>query len=122
MIVPTKVREAHREEIGRMCRKLILSNQVVSLCEEATPKQEEFIMEVLEQELQHRERSRKTRLLNRAKFPVLKSLEGYSFQMIKYPPSLSQEGLISCQFMQKKTNLICYGPVGTGNYVSCRVM
>jgi len=114
MIVPAKIREQRREEIGRICRKLILSNQIVTLCEAATPKQEEFLQEVLEQELVSRERSRKTRLLNRAKFPVLKSLEGYDFTAVRLPPSLSKESLESCQFVQRKTNLVCFGPVGTG--------
>jgi len=114
MIVSAKIREARREEIGKMCRKLILSNQVVSLCESATPKQEEFMHEVLQRELEQRELSRRARLLNRAKFPVLKSLEGYYFQKIRFPPSLSREELETCQFVQQKTNLVCYGEVGTG--------
>ena len=114
MIVSAKIREARREEIRKMCRKLILSNQIVDLCERATPKQEEFIHEVLQRELEHRESSRRTRLLNRAKFPVLKSLEGYHFHKIRLPPSLTKEALVTCQFIQQKTNLVCYGEVGTG--------
>jgi len=114
VIISAKMREARQEEIGRMCRKLILSNQIVQLCKKATPKQEEFIYEVLENELEHREISRRTRLLNRAKFPVLKSLEGYQFNKIRFPPSLLKEDLISCDFISQKTNLVCYGEVGTG--------
>jgi DNA replication protein DnaC len=114
MIVSAKIRETRREEIGKMCRKLILSNQIVSLCESATPKQEEFVHEVLQRELEQRELSRRTRLLNRAKLPVLKSLEGYRFHKIRFPPSLRKEELETCQFIQQKTNLVCYGEVGTG--------
>jgi len=114
MIISTKMREARQEEIGIMCRRLILSKQIVDRCKEATPKQEEFIYEVLLNELEQRAMTRKTRLLNRAKFPVLKSLTGYKFDKIRFPPSLTREALETCDFIREKTNIICYGEVGTG--------
>ena len=114
MIVSAKLREERREEIGRMCRQLILSKQMVSLCESATPKQEEFLLEALQKELEHRELSRRTRLVNRAKFPVLKSLEGYDYTSIRFPPALSRQELERGAFIKQKANLVCYGPVGTG--------
>lgn len=114
MIISPKMRELRQEEIGAMCRKLILSKQVVEMCKTATPKQEEFILEVLANELEHRSLTRKTRLLNRAKFTVLKSLEGYKFDNIRFPPSLTQDELESCDFIRQKTNIVCYGEVGTG--------
>ncbi len=114
MIISAKMREARQEEIGMICRKLILSKQVVDLCKEATPKQEEFVYEVLQNELKQRALTRKTRLLNRAKFPVLKSLQGYKFDKIRFPPSLTKEALETCDFIEQKTNIICYGEVGTG--------
>jgi len=48
MIVSPKVREERRGEIGRICRQLILSREMVELCESATPKQEEFLLEALD--------------------------------------------------------------------------
>lgn len=114
MIVSAKIREERREEIGSICRQLILSKQMVELCESATPKQEEFLLEALQKELEHRELSRRTRLLNRAKFPVLKSLEGYDYTSIRFPPALSRQELERGEFIKQKTNLVCYGPVGTG--------
>lgn len=114
MIISAKMREARQEEISTMCRKLILSKQISELCKDATPKQEEFVYEVLQNELEQRALSRKTRLLNRAKFSVLKSLKGYHFEKIRFPPSLTRESLETCDFIEKKTNIICYGEVGTG--------
>ena len=114
MIVSAKMREARQEEIGLMCRKLILSKKVVDSCKRATPKQEELVYEILQNELDNRALTRKTRLLNRAKFPVLKSLEGYLFDNIRFPPSISRAVLETCDFIEKKTNLVCYGEVGTG--------
>lgn len=108
-------REQMRYEISSFCRQLMLSRQVMQICEqEATPRQEEFLHHVLAEEIAGRERSKRARLLNRANFPVLKSLDDYAFNCVRLPPVLSLEELLSCQFIQDKKNLVLYGPVGIG--------
>ena len=48
-----------RQEISKACKRLALTQQVVTMCElEATPRQEEFLYQVLSQELAYRERLR----------------------------------------------------------------
>lgn len=92
-----------------------MSQNAVRLCDlEATPKQEEFLHQVFKEELEHRERIRKTRLYQKAAFPVRKTLEGYDFASLRLPSSLVQDELTSCQFVRDKKNLVLYGPVGTG--------
>ena len=60
-----------RQEISKACKRLALTQQVVTMCElEATPRQEEFLYQVLSQELAYRERLRRERLLKRAAFPI----------------------------------------------------
>ncbi len=114
MITP-KEREEVRSRISEACRRLILSQRMVELCEqEATPKQEDFLAYVLEQEIHKREQNRRARQLSRACFPVLKSLEGYEYGTIRFPPSLTRDDLLSCRFIGEKKNLILYGPVGIG--------
>lgn len=114
MITP-KGREKARSRISDACRRLILSQQMVDLCEQqATPKQEEFLAFVLEEEIHRREQNRRARQLSRAGFPALKSLEGYEYSAIRFPPSLSREELLNCQFVGEKKNLILFGPVGIG--------
>ena len=114
MITP-KEREEVRSRISEACRRLILSQRMVELCEqEATPKQEDFLAYVLEQEIHKREQNRRARQLSRACFPVLKSLEGYEYGAIRFPPSLTRDELLSCHFIGEKKNLILYGPVGIG--------
>lgn len=55
-----------RQEISKACKRLALTQQVVTMCElEATPRQEEFLYQVLSQELAYRERLRRERLLKR---------------------------------------------------------
>jgi DNA replication protein DnaC len=108
-------REQLRKEISVFARKLMLSSQIGELCEaEASPRQVQFLHRVLSEEIDRRERSRKTRLLNRAGFPVLKSFEDYEFTEVRFPPAFSREDLLSGVFIQEKRNLVLYGGVGTG--------
>jgi len=115
MMKPVLEREQLRRDIAAYSRKLMLSGRVSELCEaEATPRQEEFLHRVLGEEIIGRERSRKTRLLNRAGFPVFKSFDGYDFAGIRFPPAFSREEMLSCLFIPEKKNLVLYGGVGTG--------
>ncbi len=115
MIKPSFDREQQRRDIMNYSRKLMLSGNVAELCEtEATPRQEEFLHRVLAEEIARRERGKKSRLLNRAGFPVFKSFESYDFSDIRFPPTFDREELLSCQFVQEKKNLVLYGGVGTG--------
>lgn len=115
MIAATRDRERTRQEIAGYSRALMLSSGVIELCASAaTPKQEEFLHRVLAEEMARRDRNRKTRLLSRARFPVLKSFTDYDFSGIRFPPALNRDELLSCRFIAEKKNLVLYGGVGTG--------
>ena len=123
MIASSRDRDRTRQEIAGYSRALMLSAGVAELCAaEATPKQEEFLHRVLIAEMERRDRNRKTRLLSRAGFPMLKSFADYEFSGIRFPPALTQEELLSCRFIAEKKNLVLYGGVGTGNYVKQSLM
>ena len=112
-------REALRSEISAYCKKLVLSQRAVELCErEATPRQEEFLHRVLSEEMENRERSRRSRLMNRAGFPVYKTLEGYGQQGLKLPSSLQWSDLGEGHFIDARRNLVLYGPVAPGKTAS----
>ena len=108
-------RELTRREIALYSRRMMLSSRVIELCEsEATPRQEQFLHRVLSEEIARRERNRKTRLLKRAGFPVVKSFEDYDFSEVRFPPDFSREELLGGSFIAEKKNLVLYGGVGTG--------
>jgi DNA replication protein DnaC len=110
-----RTRDTLRGELSIFCKKLMFSANTITLCEtEATPRQEEFLHRVLGHEVENRERNRRTRLMNRARFPVYKTLEGYNHQGVKIPTSLEWSDLTEATFIQAKRNLVLYGPVGTG--------
>lgn len=75
---------------------------------------EEFLEKLLSIEVEAREVNRKNTLLKTANFDVVKTFEKYSFDKIEIPANLDIEDIKSASFIEKKKNLILYGPVGTG--------
>lgn len=66
-----KMKAALDDELRQAAHQLFLSSSVVDLCQkEATPKQEEFLLNVLQKELETREENKRHRLLKRAGFPL----------------------------------------------------
>lgn len=75
---------------------------------------EQFLLELLRKELGNREIIRKNRLLKTANFDVVKTFQGYIWDQIQIPPSISHEDIKAVKFVERKANLILYGNVGTG--------
>ena len=59
-------------------------------------------------------KTKRDRLVKKARFPVYKTFNGYSYRCVKLPPALSREELESSRFINNKHNLVLYGPVGIG--------
>ena len=74
----------------------------------------DFLAQLLKLEIDQREISRKNRNLKSAGFDLIKTFEGYSFNNIQMPQTIDIEELKSVDFINRKENLILYGPVGTG--------
>lgn len=75
---------------------------------------EQFLLALLEKELENREIARKNRLLKTANFDVPKTFQNYIWDQIQIPPAIDIEAIKTAKFMEKKENLILYGSVGTG--------
>ena len=71
-------------------------------------------MKLLQLEIENRNISRKNRYLKQAKFEIVKSFQGYDFQNVQIPQSITLEALKNGEFIDREENLILYGPVGTG--------
>lgn len=82
-----KMKATLDEEVREAARKLFLSSSVADLCKnEATPKQEEFLLHVFQAELAAREEKKRHRLMKRTGFPTYKTFEGYEYSHIQFPP------------------------------------
>ncbi len=114
MMTP-KMRTQLDDEIALYCKKLFLTNAISDLCrEKGTPKQVEFLREVLQTEIQKREENRRIRLVKKARFPIYKTFHEYQYHCVKFPPAFSNQELEEACFVKSKQNLVLYGPVGIG--------
>ena len=69
----------------------------------ATPRQTEAVSRLFDTELANRERSKRERLLRRARFPVVKGPDGYAL-----------DGLLDLDFVPRAQDLVFYGKTGRG--------
>lgn len=114
MMTP-KMRTQLDDDIALYCKKLFLTNAISELCrEKGTPKQVEFLREVLQTEIQKREENRRIRLVKKARFPIYKTFQAYQYHCVKFPPAFSNQELEEACFVKSKQNLVLYGPVGIG--------
>lgn len=96
-------------------RALFLSNDTIDdLLEWATPRQIDAVARMLAKEIEHREIGKRQRLLRRAKFPVMKSLDGYDYTHVRMPDGYDIGQLTSLEFLDHAQDLVFYGRTGRG--------
>lgn len=114
MITP-RLRSELEQNITENCRRLFLTMAIPEMCRESgTPKQLEYLQDALNRELQKREQNKRERLVKRARFPIYKTFSGYEYGNVQLPPALNRQELEEVLFIEKKENLVLYGPVGVG--------
>lgn len=102
-------------EIAVCCKALKLGRNIVDMAEKVQAEShQEYLLKLLQSELEHRDSLRKDKFLKNAGFYSIKTLEGFRFDEITLPSPVSREYLQNCEFISTKTNLIMYGNVGTG--------
>jgi DNA replication protein DnaC len=74
----------------------------------------DFLLQLFSSEIEERERKRRNSYMKAAKFDIIKTFENYTFEDIKFPPSLRADDIIDCSFVPNRENLILYGNVGAG--------
>jgi len=103
------------DAIRSSCKTLFFTSAIPEMCvTEGTPKQIEFLSLAFNRELDRREENRRERLVKKARFPTVKTFASYEYRSVKLPPALSREELENVDFIEKKDNLVLYGPVGVG--------
>jgi len=108
-------REEMQQEFKALGRKFMLTQQTMDWAlEQGTPKQIEFVVALLSEEVRIREERRRKTLLRRAHFPTHKTLGTYEWGQVRFPAGVNIETLQSLEFIGRKENLLLYGPVGTG--------
>jgi DNA replication protein DnaC len=69
---------------------------------------------MIEYEQVVREKNKKARLLKRAKFPTMKSVDGYSFDNVSLPNGYGIDDMLSLDFIRQSEDFIFFGKTGRG--------
>jgi DNA replication protein DnaC len=102
-------------EIAACCKALKLGRNIVDMAERVQAEShQEYLLKLLQSELVHRECLRKDKFLKNAGFYSIKTWDGFRFDEVTLPATVSHEYLRNCEFIKTKTNLVMYGNVGTG--------
>lgn len=97
------------------CKRLRLGSGLPAKAKKIKAKNNlDFLLELLNSEIEDRERKRHNAYQRAAKFDIIKTFEHYTFEDIKFPPSISPEDILNTAFIPRHENLILYGNVGAG--------
>lgn len=72
------------------------------------------VSELVEHEMGVRERSKRARLYSRARFPQVKSFDGYDFSQVVLPDGYGVEELKSLSFVDAAQDFVFHGQTGRG--------
>lgn len=101
--------------IAKCSKELRLSRNIADMSTRVQAEShQEYLLKLLQSELQHRDAARKEKLLKNAGFYAIKIFETFRFDEVTLPSSIDEQYLKRLEFMDSKTNLVMYGNVGTG--------
>lgn len=102
-------------EVLGLARGLPFTKSVLGpIVEDATAAQRRFLHTLFAQEQESREVAKRARLTRNAAFPVVKTLAGYDWSNLNWPPDWGRAQLTAFEFITQRENLVLYGDVGTG--------
>lgn len=103
------------ERMRALARSLYFSNATVEwFLETASASQLRCVSELISHELGVREANKRDRLYRRARFPQVKSFEGYDFSQVCFPDGYGEDDLRSLSFLEKAQDFVFYGQTGRG--------
>ena len=101
------------EGLYEKARKLFISKASIDeFAGWATPRQVDAVHRLLDTELANRERAKHDRLLRRARFPVVKGLDGYDFTNVRLPDGYMLDELLGLGFIPRAV----FCQVGVGRF------
>jgi len=101
--------------IASCCKQLRLSSNFaeMAMSQEGATNQE-YLYNLLSNEIIYRTDRRRTKLLNTAGFPKMYVREQFRTDEINFPSEVSLDSLLNLEFYRKGENIIMYGGTGTG--------
>lgn len=103
-----------RTQFEEQAREMTLTKYVVDwFLTNAAPTQVEAVNLLFAKEIEVRKENRSARLLKRAKFPAMKSLEGFDFDGVAFD-SCDKNRMLALDFVEEAENLVFFGRSGRG--------
>ena len=104
-----------REAIAACCKKLRLSSNLADKAMEISAESnQEYLYRLLQDEIEHRYKSRIAKLMNTAGFPKMYDSGQFRTDEIVFPDDVSFQSLLNLDFIRQGKNIIMYGNTGTG--------
>ena len=98
-----------------LARSMYFSNSTIdAFLETATAAEARCVSDLIAAELEERERNKRARLYRKAKFPQVKSFEGYDFARVAFPDGYSEADLRSLEFVDAAQDFVFHGQTGRG--------
>lgn len=101
-------------ELATLCKKLKLGDLEKMAAQVTFENETQYLIDALKLVAKSRETQRMQRLIRQARFPTIKTFDGYKFHPIAWPNGFDKEQLMSLDFVENKQNILCLGAVGTG--------
>lgn len=104
-----------KEPIALCCKQLKLSANLaeMAMSQEGGTNQE-YLYNLLSNEIKYRKERRIAKLLNTAGFPKMYNRAQFRTDEIEFPSGISLDSLLDLEFYRKGENVILYGGTGTG--------
>ena len=101
-------------KLKELCKKLRIGNLENLITEIEFEDPEQYLTDILSLEVEKRKSRRVKRLIKKASFPNIKTLDDYNFEPITFPDSIDKTDLLTLDFIDRKENILMLGTVGTG--------
>lgn len=103
------------EQLRRLARTLYFSNETVEwFLASSNAAQLRAVSDIIGYEVDVRERNKRSRLFRRAKFPQVKSFDGYDFSQVSFPDGYDVDELKSLRFVDAAQDFVFHGQTGRG--------
>ncbi len=89
-------------------------DNLLGVAEEEKISYQTFLAKLLESEIEYRRKRKLARNMTGAHFPVLKSVSDFQFGKVKGITKNQISNLLDCRWIDKKENLLFFGPPGVG--------
>lgn len=105
----------YRELIAGCCKKLRLSANIADNAMVQTGESnQEYLYNLLSEEIRYRQAARVAKLINTAGFPIQHDLASFRPGEVQFPTGVTTEKLKDLEFFHTGNNIVMYGSTGTG--------